>query len=298
MLRYYEQAGLIQSIRNDENAYRFYDETALKQLNSIIILRKLRVSVKQIKEILDNQNAQTAVAIFERNISELDEEITSLATIKSILARFVEELRAQTGMTLQLDLLNAANSISFSKNLIKEKVSMEDLNKASEKYPKLTNVRIVYLPPAVIAVTKSFTVNHEWDAYAEIAKFAEENDLLKIKPDARTFGFNMSSNGVAGYEAWATIPDDMEVPAPFEKRNFNGGLYACHARAFKDLNMDECKFIHEWVRNSEEFDYDNREPIGMYGTIEEQYKLSPYVFNNPNIGGLLHIDFLIPIKPK
>ena len=142
-LRYYEQIGLIKSIRKDDTAYRFYDEAVLKQLHSIILLRKLRISVKQIKEILNNQNALTTVEIFERNISELDEEITSLSTIKSILTRFSEDLRAKTDMAL--DLLNDTNtlsiidSISFSKNYInaKESLTMEDLNKASETLSKL-----------------------------------------------------------------------------------------------------------------------------------------------------------------
>ena len=137
-LRYYEQIGLIQSTRNDNNAYRFYDGTAVKQLHSITLLRKLRLSLKQIKVILDNQNTAVTVGILERNISELDEEITSLSTIKSILTRFAEELRAKNDMVLQLDLLNdmavlsIANSISFSKNYInnvKGNLAMENLNK-------------------------------------------------------------------------------------------------------------------------------------------------------------------------
>jgi len=152
MLRYYEQVGLIKSIRNDENEYRFYDEEVIKKLSSIIFLRKLRISVKQIKEILNNKNALTTVEIFERNIRELDEEITSLSTIKTILTRFAEELRAKADMVLPPDLFNntdtlsIVDSISFSKNYInksptkleaKEKVSMEDLNKANETLEKL-----------------------------------------------------------------------------------------------------------------------------------------------------------------
>ena len=143
-LRYYEQIGLIKSIRKEDNAYRFYDEAAVKQLSFIILLRKLRISVKQIKEIINNQNALKTVEIFERNISELDEEITSLSTIKSILAQFADELRTKSGMVL--DLLNGTNtlsiidSVSFSKNYInnvKENLSMEDLNKANETLEKL-----------------------------------------------------------------------------------------------------------------------------------------------------------------
>ena len=94
-LRYYEKAGLIESIRKDDNAYRFYDETAVKRLHLIILLRKLRISVRQIKEILSNPNALATVEIFEQTIRELDEEVTSLSTVKSILARFAAELRAR-----------------------------------------------------------------------------------------------------------------------------------------------------------------------------------------------------------
>ena len=147
-LRYYEQIGLIQSIRNSDNGYRLYNEAAVKQLHYIVLLRKLRISVKQIKDILNNRDAFAAVKIFERNISWLDEEIRSLSTIKSILTRFTEELRARADMVLQLDLLDDKNtlaiidSISLSKNHINNAnenppdlsgLSIEDLNQASRK---------------------------------------------------------------------------------------------------------------------------------------------------------------------
>ena len=59
MLRYYEQIGLIESSRIDDYAYRVYDQVAIKRLQQIIILRKLQIPVKQIKDILNNQNAVT-----------------------------------------------------------------------------------------------------------------------------------------------------------------------------------------------------------------------------------------------
>ena len=42
MLRYYEQVGLITSLRKDDYAYRVYDETAIGRLRQVIVLRKLR----------------------------------------------------------------------------------------------------------------------------------------------------------------------------------------------------------------------------------------------------------------
>ena len=40
-LRYYEDVGLITSVRSDDYAYRLYDEDAIKRLEQILILRKL-----------------------------------------------------------------------------------------------------------------------------------------------------------------------------------------------------------------------------------------------------------------
>lgn len=40
-LRYYEEIGLLPSHREEDYAYRLYDEEALKRLNHIVVLRKL-----------------------------------------------------------------------------------------------------------------------------------------------------------------------------------------------------------------------------------------------------------------
>ena len=72
MLCYYEEIGLIKSSRKDDYAYRVYDEDAIQRLQQIIILRKLQIPVKQIKDILNNQNAFEVIEIFKKNIIEID----------------------------------------------------------------------------------------------------------------------------------------------------------------------------------------------------------------------------------
>ena len=272
-LRYYEQIGLIQSTRNDDNAYRFYDDAAVKQLHSIILLRKLRISLKQIKEILDNQNTATTVEILERNISELDEEITSLSTIKSILMRFAEELRIKTDMVLQLDLLNdtaalsIANSVSFSKNHInniKGNVTMENLNKANETLNKLKDrdVRIVYLPPMTVAAAQPL-MGDKISHIRMVEEFVRETGLLKIKPDTRgMLADNVSKEDLKAEhfkrlsqkesEVCTSIPDDMEVPLPLTKKTFEGGLYAAHLLR---NGIEDLHFLAEWIDASEKYEF-------------------------------------------
>jgi DNA-binding transcriptional MerR regulator len=205
MLCYYEEIGLIKSSRKDGYAYRVYDENAIQRLQQIIILRKLQIPVKQIKDILNNQNAIEVIEIFKQNISKLDEEITALSTLKSILIRFVDELQEKVDVYLKLELLNDktmlafVSTLSLSENKIKENISVEELNKVNENLNKLTDkdVRIVYLPPMTVAAAYSAGEGCEGKANVMITEFVKESGLLKIKPDGRSFGFDCSK-GLSG----------------------------------------------------------------------------------------------------
>lgn len=83
-------------------------------------------------------------------------------------------------------------------------------------------------------------------------EFVRTNKLYEKKQDARLFGFNHpdleEGNPVYGYEDWVTIPDDMEVPEPLVKKQFNGGLYAAYIIKFSDFF--EWKYLTEWVEKS------------------------------------------------
>ena len=314
-LRYYEQIGLVKSIRKDDASYRFYDEETQKRLHFVVLLRKLRISVKQIKQILGDQNALAAVEIFERNISELDEEITSLSTIKSILTQFARELRAKADMVLLPDLLgdvsslSIIDSISFSKNHInktKESLSMEDLNKASEQLNKLSDrhIRIIYVPPATVA-----SIHHiGCSAQSEIPEsttgilmreFINSNDLAKIKPDLRHYGFNHPSSKNSeehGYERWITIPENMDISEPFVKKQFIGGLYAAYMIMG---DWDEVPYVWEWVENSEKYALNLGASECMNGCLEEYLIQTDINLSNGNyFYEPWQIDFLIPIKEK
>lgn len=315
MLRYYEQAGLIESKRKDDYAYRVYDETAINRLRQVIILRKLRVPIKQIVGILNNYDAAETVEIFTRNINELDEEITALSTVKSILMRFVEELREKANISLNFGLLgdeavfSIINSLSFSNNHLKktkENVSMDELNSANEKLDKLEDkdVRIVYLPPMTVAATYASGDGCEGKAGDMIKQFVVNSGLLKSKPDARSFGFDCSQ-GVTGigenshvYEMWVSIPDGMEVPAPLVKRSFGGGLYAAHV--LRSWDFDDWRLLREWVNASEKYvnDWDSPRWTSTETVSGQGFEETLNFYNFVQEGGDLQLDLLFPIKEK
>jgi len=55
-LRYYEQVGLIRSVRTDFDKYRSYDAENIERLKQIIVLRKMQIPIKDvvIQRIADN----------------------------------------------------------------------------------------------------------------------------------------------------------------------------------------------------------------------------------------------------
>ena len=220
MLRYYEKAGLIESRRKEGYAYRIYDENTVCRLRRILLLRKLRIPVRQIKIILQNPNAATAVEIFQKNINELDEEITALSTIREILSRFANELANATGLPLQslLEkddiLLESIESLALVSINFKEDQTLEKLNQSNIRLSQPTDIRVIYLPPAAIAAAHYVGDEPENHVNTLLDGFVRENKLHKIKPDLRRYGFNhpnpVDETGYHGYEAWVTIPEDMK----------------------------------------------------------------------------------------
>jgi len=308
-LRYYEQIGLLKSTKKEGYAYRAYDEESILRLQQIIILRKLHIPLKQIANILDDENAITAMEIFKKNVNELTDKINSLSTIKEILNRLIEELEKRQDIQIHLDLLsndsilNVINSLSLSNFDFKEEKSMEELNKATKNLETIKNVRIIHLPPSTVAASHYIGENPEENAGKQLEKFLKESHLYEIKPDARVFGFNNpcpSNNGaIYGYELWVTIPDDMDVPKPFEKKHFNGGLYAAHMITLG--NFHEWEWLYNWVNiDNPKYEANTIDDNGkvMGGLLEEHLNYVYHSNLNWPESDEHQLDLLFPIKLK
>lgn len=311
-LRYYEQIGLITPLKKEDFAYRVYDIETITRLRQIIILRKLRIPLKQIAEILQSADARIAIEAFERNLGEIEDEITALSTIRSVIKAFIEHLNLGSAIFALPDdegLLEIVDSLTVSKINFKEEKSMEQLNEASEKLSKLEDkdVRIVYLPPMTVAAAYASGEGCEGKAGDMITKFVQESGLLKIKPDARSFGFDCSKGAaVLGepshvYEMWVSIPDHIEIPAPLVKRTFDGGLYAAHV--LRAWDFEDWRLLREWVNASDKYDNDWGSPrwISPETVAGQGFEETLNFYNFVQKGGKmedLQLDLLFPIKEK
>ena len=309
-LRYYEQIGLIESIKKEDYAYRTYDENAVKRLQQILVLRKLRIPLKQIALILKSENATSIINAFQQNLEEVDDEITALSTIREIISSFITRLNESIHEDIKVNLLDdtalleAVDALTVQKIPIKEEKTAADLEQASEKLNKLTDrdVRIVYLPPATVAAYQYEGDEPEHAVAKVIDKFVMDYDLPNVKPDIRHFGFNspnpVGETNAHGYEMWVTIPKDMDVPAPLVKKQFPGGLYAAHMIPMGEF--EEWDWLLKWCQNNEKYEYNGTESDGnMFGCLEEHlnYKNNVAFIKNGVYDGV-QLDLLIPVKER
>lgn len=186
---------------------------------------------------------------------------------------------------------------------------MEELNKANKNLNKLEDkdVRIVYLPPMTVAAAYATGEGCEGKANDMITQFVNKSGLLKIKPDARSFGFDCSKGAaVLGqpsyvYEVWVSIPEDIEVPEPLVKRTFEGGLYAAHV--LRTWDFQDWRLLREWVNASDKYDDDldsqrwtSLETVAGQG-FEETLNFYNFIQKGSKMEDL-QLDLLFPIKEK
>lgn len=310
MLRHYEKLGLIRTSHREDYAYRMYDAQALRRLQQIIILRKLRIPLKQIGTILQDEAQQESLLLLQENLAQLNEEIDSLDLIRSILKQFISRLDASIKCRTRFDLLEdsalteIANALSFPKTILKENANMNDLNKAEQALNKALNVRILHLPPYTVASYQYIGERPEENVGDTLSKFVQESKLYERKPDARLFGFNhpnpgILEGGVYGYEDWVTIPDDMELPEPMVKKTFKGGLYAVLTIQFPEFQYWES--LTRWVDENPDYEADYSE-LGleiMGGCLEEHLNwVHSAHMGWPEDGFDGQIDLMLPIRRR
>ncbi len=267
-LHYWEEMGIIKSSRAD-NDYRYYDEENQQRIKQILVLRKLRLPLKQIIMVLESNNSSEIIDTLEQSLNQIDNEINALSIIRSILNSFISKLNENIKIDIKLDLLDdstileIADSLTITRPVLKEEKYYEELNKADENLLKSKEkyIRIIYLPPMTVAEINFYgeeimpgeeiympqngnpdfekdgkiIPNHFNAGINAIDKFIIDNKLADIMPDFRLFGFancsDMENYGpFYGFGRWLKIKEEMDVLFPFVKKQIKGGLYAAYSR--------------------------------------------------------------------
>ena len=228
-LRYYEEMGLIESTRNDDYAYRLYDEAAIKRLEQILILRRLNISIKDIKRIFSTAGSEVVLDILEKKVDNIDEEVSLLHELKKIVLEFIEQIKnldfeKETDIKLLYEKANdietQITNVDYNGNSASVEHFFEVTEKLNDKIPDIIIVRI----PKFRAIT-SGAMSYE-DVFGKFQIWQEaHNDFFQpiifVAPD-----FLCENNGNPEW-IWRIKDEITETDAaPYEIIEHPGGLYA------------------------------------------------------------------------
>lgn len=228
-LRYYEDMGLIESTRNDDYAYRLYDEAAIKRLEQILILRRLNISIKDIKRIFNAAGSEVVLDMLEKKVDDIDEEVSLLYELKKIVLEFIDQIRRldferetdvkllyEKAKEMEVQITNA----NYNGNSAMADHFFEVTEKLNSKVPDIIIVRI----PKFRAVT-SGAMSFD-DVFGKFHMWQEaHNDFYQpIIFDAPDF---LCENNGSLEWIWR-IKDEITATdvAPYEIIEHPGGLYA------------------------------------------------------------------------
>ena len=224
-LRYYEQAGLIQSVRRESEKYRYYDTDNIERLKQIIVLRKMEIPVKDILRIYESADMSVVVETFMSRIRAIDEEVDALTELRTVVNDFLQAM-LQKGITkisalpilyekmeMQLDTLERRNEMSF-----------QDLSALSDRLVASVNPAIIELP-AMRMLSSGTEVEAFW-------RYLVSNGIPAGKPGQHE-QFELQD------EVMLRIPDDFVNNSGFKENTFDGGRYAS-INVYLDEDLGQC----------------------------------------------------------
>jgi len=274
-LRYYEDMGLINSTRSDGYAYRMYDETAVKRIEQILILRKLNISIKDIQRIFNAERSDVVLEVLGRKVQSIDDEVALLHELKDIVMDFIREIE-QVNFADKSDikqLYDKAKEIETQlisvdyigkPNASKVDRLIEITEKLDKKIPDVMVVRI----PKFRAVTSGD--DHYDDALSGLMGWAWDESRRNHYFKDVIFDcadFLIRKDGM--FEYVIAIRDNITKAdaAPYEVIEFEGGLYAMAMSINDDhesIGKVELKICERLEKNTN-FEYD--ESRGVLGTM-------------------------------
>lgn len=296
-LRYYEDMGLINSIRSDNYAYRMYNEEAIKRLEQVLILRKLNISIKDIQRIFNNSGSEIVLDVLGKKVDDIDGEVSLLHELKEVVLEFIRQIeKSDFGKNSDIKLLyekakeieNQLANVDYNGN----PSNLNRLFEVTEKLKKAPEVRIVQLPKCKMATsgTPDTTFTAVWD----FSKWWEDYDKKRRGVHYAPLDFLFGEDG--GLVWWIMVEDDAtkEDCGGYDIVDFEGGLYAVHTSVDEDMESQNIvnQKIMKWLETTG-FELDERHGNRTY----MGHMVNPS--NEIKQGlGYHQYEILVPIKLK
>lgn len=104
-LIYYDKEGILKpSYQDPHNLYRYYTADQLEELDSILILREMGLSLKEIRQHMQNRSPENALALLKKQAQAVTEKIDRLNVISRRISRKIESLQAHNQSTAPFEI--------------------------------------------------------------------------------------------------------------------------------------------------------------------------------------------------
>jgi len=290
-LRHWEDMGILESIRA-ENDYRHYDNDNIARIHQIVLLRNLKIPIADIERILIAGDFSVAIKALNNHLEHLKQDTAMYQTLIAYTDRLIRHIKKTHSLDEVFSYLEAQNASTDSKHGVLPQItpSKKEISMLNDR---LDNVRIVRLPAMTVAAYCAVSTTPEIDCANVFDPFVLGNNLHK-KSGFRSFGFNNpdpSENSLAyGYETWVTIPETFNVPTPFTKKQFNGGLFASISTTLNEIG-ERWAGLYKWCESSIKYDVDSSTQW-----LEELSMDYEEFISEQTSDGEKQLDLLMPIK--
>lgn len=259
-LRYWEQKGLLKSLRDPQSNWRVYDDEALQHIRLVMLLRELDIPIKDVKKILDSKELDIAANVIKMQIHKLKRENMEAMKRVDLLNRCLSAINSLSHM--QID----DNWVKGMEKTLAIQVSSKQTLKSEWEEILVTNntvlsgaLRIISLPAMRVAVCNVISESPEDEALSKVLDWAENENLMGT---ARIFGCNTTpytpESKEYGWAACITIPEQVNLPKYLTEKRLPGGLYA----ALNSTNevYDSWQTLMRLLKDSEEYEVDQNRP--------------------------------------
>lgn len=222
-LRFYDEIGLLPPAQVGENGYRYYDEEAALRLQQILLYRRMKLPLEDIKRIMGRHDFDILAALEEHRL-ELQKKIGQLETIKRTVDETIQHMKGKTEMTTD-ELF-----IGFS-----EEQQAEYEKEATQTYD-----------PEIVKAS-----NAKWKAMSkqEQLRILEESKQVYLDMIAVMSKGPASAEAQACVERWRKNMDHFWTPKP-EQLAYFGDLYNNDPRFkanFEKMQPGLAEFMREAI---------------------------------------------------
>lgn len=187
-LIFYDKIGLFCPIYKDkETGYRFYSIKQIDYLDTILIMKKMGLSLKEIKEFMKSYNIDESIGILKKQIPILIDQINHLEMIKSRVehkCRDLENIKKlrKIGSKISIEMFDQQN-IYIQK--VKEPNTLEQVSIATKKcfvkaYQK--NIPIFFQSGAIIPIENIMSGNYTLakDVFLTCENNNQDDDVIQL----------------------------------------------------------------------------------------------------------------------